>query len=209
MGQPGGLPEGSRKSPGVWGRRPPDNSVGDFMHPGRGARLVAAATRAGDGLAGKGWVWHPSGVLRYPTRFSGGRSPLCPERPPATIYQPSRVGSRVGWGVQQKMSKLQTPARMPALPVVHGEGAHFSSSVHPEPGVRLRSSAARLRTFVATFIATFVEKWPVRQRWRQRLRQSHGLGQLLEWAHKIQRFNCLTSNYRPGKMRPQTRSTGH
>ena len=46
---------------------------------------------------------------------------------------------------------------MPALPVVHGEGARVSSSVHPEPGVRLRSSAARLRTFVATFIATFVE----------------------------------------------------
>jgi len=30
-------------------------------------------------------VWHPSGVLGYSLRFSGGRSPLCPERPPATL----------------------------------------------------------------------------------------------------------------------------
>ena len=34
-------------------------------------------------------VWHPSGVLDYPMRFSGGRFPLCPERPPATLWQPS------------------------------------------------------------------------------------------------------------------------
>ena len=108
MGQPGGLPEGSRRSPGVWGRRPPDNSAGDFMHPGRGARLVAAATRAGDGLAGKGWVGHPSGVLRHPTRFSGGRSPLCPGRPPATICQTLRVD-------RSKVSKLQPPASVGAI----------------------------------------------------------------------------------------------
>ena len=76
------------------------------MHPGRGARLVAAETRAGYGLAREGWVWHPSRVLDQSTRFSGGRSPL-PETTTGYHLPTLWVGSRVGQRVQQKMSKLQ------------------------------------------------------------------------------------------------------
>jgi hypothetical protein len=83
-GQPEGLPEGSRRSPGVsWGRRPPGNRVEEARHPGRGARVVAR----------RGSVWHPSGVRETKNMPSGGRSPPCPERPPATICQPSGLAS--------------------------------------------------------------------------------------------------------------------
>ena len=40
--KPEGLPDGSRRSPGVGGRRPPGSSVADVLHPSGGARLVAA-----------------------------------------------------------------------------------------------------------------------------------------------------------------------
>ena len=77
VGQPEGLPEGSRRPSGVWGRRPPGNSAGEVLHPGRGASIVAAEpARAWQAVARPGSVWHPSGVLGHPTRFSGGRSPF-------------------------------------------------------------------------------------------------------------------------------------
>ena len=68
-GQPGGLPEGSRRSPGVfWGRRPPGNGLEDVLHPGRGARVVAPRAS----------VWHPSGVHEPKTRFPVVVPPLAP-----------------------------------------------------------------------------------------------------------------------------------
>jgi hypothetical protein len=44
ISQPEGLPEGSRRSPGVVGGagRPPGNGAGDVLHSGRSARLVTA-----------------------------------------------------------------------------------------------------------------------------------------------------------------------
>ena len=36
IGLPASLSEGSRRSAGVWGRRPPDNSAEGFLHPGKG-----------------------------------------------------------------------------------------------------------------------------------------------------------------------------
>ena len=50
-------------------------------------RATVWQVRAGSGT--------PPGVLGHPTRSSGGRSPLRPERPPATLCQPSRVGFSV------------------------------------------------------------------------------------------------------------------
>jgi hypothetical protein len=83
-GQPGGLPEGSRCSPGgSWGRRPPGNRAEVVLHSGRGARAAAR----------RGSVWHPSGVRGTKNTLSGGRSPSCPERPPATLCQPSGLAS--------------------------------------------------------------------------------------------------------------------
>jgi hypothetical protein len=51
--------------------RPPGNAVKDVNHPRRGDRTSEPAR---SGQTGRCWVWHPSRVLTYPTRFSGGRS---------------------------------------------------------------------------------------------------------------------------------------
>jgi hypothetical protein len=89
VGQPAGLPEGSRRSPGVMGaatsgqrrrRAPctpdgvPDSSLPSLLEIGVapenrvGTRQVAAVTSPR--------LWHPAGVLDHPTRSSGGRSPF-------------------------------------------------------------------------------------------------------------------------------------
>jgi hypothetical protein len=59
---------------GFWGRRPPGNSAGDVLHPGKGARLVSDPRRAARSVARWSRLWHPAGVLGLATRFAGGRS---------------------------------------------------------------------------------------------------------------------------------------
>ena len=78
--QPGGLAEGSRWSRGKRGR---DHREGarQWNAPRRGAR-------SGCGPVQGQWFSHPSGVQPDNAKVPGGRSPLCPERPPATFYQP-------------------------------------------------------------------------------------------------------------------------
>ena len=79
--QPEGLAEGSRRSPGgFWGRRPPGNGLEDVLHPGRGG------STSGFDLA-------PLRGAGNQATLSGGRSPPGPERPPATLCQPSGLAS--------------------------------------------------------------------------------------------------------------------
>jgi len=79
--QPEGLREGSRRSPGgFWGRRPPGNGLEDVLHPGRGG------STSGFDLA-------PLRGAGNQATLSGGRSPPGPERPPATLCQPSGLAS--------------------------------------------------------------------------------------------------------------------
>ena len=58
VGQPEGLPEGSRRSPGFGGRRPPGNGAGDSRTPAGGARLVSGPRRTARSVAGWSRVWH-------------------------------------------------------------------------------------------------------------------------------------------------------
>ena len=74
IGQPEGLPEGSRRSPRVRGeRRPPGNSAGEVPHPGRGARPIDVKQRM------------PSQSL--PPGFLASPNPISPA-PPNTSTQP-------------------------------------------------------------------------------------------------------------------------
>ena len=71
-----------------------------------------------------------SGVLDHPTRVSGGRSPLCPKRPPATICQPCGLGSATDFRVKCPNSRgalseragrviEQTHNHLPSVRIAH------------------------------------------------------------------------------------------
>jgi len=81
-GQPGGLPEGSRWSFRARGERPPESRVRERA-PRRGARTGPSSTRVSTaaGLAPL------PGCSTSPAPLPGGRRPLNPRRPPATLWQ--------------------------------------------------------------------------------------------------------------------------
>jgi len=74
---------GSRRSLDLWGQRPLGSGAGDVLHPGRGARPAPRSVRAGSEAA----LAPLPGCFLSDAAFR--RSfPTCPERPPATFWQP-------------------------------------------------------------------------------------------------------------------------
>ena len=73
---------------GLWGRRPPGNGAGDVLHPGRGARPAFEPARADQGAA----LAPLPGCSLSDAAFRWSFPP-CPERPPATLWQPCGLAS--------------------------------------------------------------------------------------------------------------------
>jgi hypothetical protein len=110
--QPKGLPEGIRRSPGDWGRRPPGNGAKEVLHPGGGARAVAR----------RGSVWHPSGVREPKTRFPVV-VPLLPRTTTGYHLPTLRVGFRSRrQNVQTRGCALPARRERPKLAEIHRLG---------------------------------------------------------------------------------------
>lgn len=96
--QPEGLSDSSRRPPGKSGATSGLACQG-ALHPARGARssgpcIVVKWGLGNDRFNGQAACFAlrpdsgtPAGVRRNGATFTGGRSPACPERPPATFFQ--------------------------------------------------------------------------------------------------------------------------
>ena len=91
--QPGGLPNGSRRSPSVFsGRRPPGNGVGKAQHPRRGARLIAVR-RARDWRCPCAARWHTRVPLITRCKHDGGGKAVYRRAGGASSQTPLRSGT--------------------------------------------------------------------------------------------------------------------
>ena len=103
---------------GFGGRRPPGNGAGDLLHPGRGARPASEPDRAGQGVA-----LAPLPGCSPPDAVSRWSFPPCPERPPATLWQPCGLASA------SEFSR-KCPNAKPAHSSKGGEGNSAVASEH-------------------------------------------------------------------------------
>ena len=101
-GQPGGLPDGSRRSFRAWGERPPEIRVRERA-PRRGARAPLGFDRA----ASEAGLAPLPGCRTSPAPLPGGRRPRNPRRPPATLWQP--------FGLTKPLDILSNPKRIASL----------------------------------------------------------------------------------------------
>ena len=114
VGQPAGLPEGSRRSPGVMGAA----TSGQRRRRSPAPRAECQTRRCEDCGPG-GCCGHVSQVLapRRGARPSDAvfrwSFPLCPERPPATLYQPCGLGSASKFRGKCPNSRGRTESRSP------------------------------------------------------------------------------------------------
>ena len=127
---------------GLWGRRPPGNGAGEALHPGRGARVVAAEP-ARDWRCPGELSWHPSdigsgGINRRHHRESAGGIhrrffPLATARARATSQRdrwPTSSKPRAG----RSRCRFRGPARGPSQ-VAHttrAAGASGRLSLQPQ-----------------------------------------------------------------------------